>query len=133
MKALERQESGNHYKLLKIQPVEYCLANNLGFLEANVIKYVSRFRHKGAPISCLRKAAHYLEMLIEHELEKSETAKHDLEMLIKHELEKSETANKPAAPFHHQSADPAGLAPVVDAAFDYRLEKSSCPASGCDE
>ena len=115
MKALERQESGNHYKLLKIQPVEYCLANNLGFLEANVIKYVSRFRHKGAPISCLRKAAHYLEMLIEHE------------------LEKSETANKPAAPSHHQPADPAGLAPVVDAAFDYRLEKSSCPASGCDE
>lgn len=61
----DKQVGGNHYKL-PIQPIEYILANGLGYCEANVVKYVSRWRNKGG-IQDLKKAIHYLEMLIEQE------------------------------------------------------------------
>jgi len=41
-RALDIQVAGNHYKDLAIQPVEYIHANNIGYFEGNVIKYVSR-------------------------------------------------------------------------------------------
>lgn len=47
MGALDRQVDGNHYKTLKIQPLEYCLRNNLGICEHGAIKYLSRWRDKG--------------------------------------------------------------------------------------
>ena len=61
----DKQVGGNHYQL-PIQPIEYILANGLGYCEANVVKYVSRWRNKGG-IQDLKKAIHYLEMLIESE------------------------------------------------------------------
>ncbi len=64
--ALTKQEGGNHYKDLAIQPVEYIHANGIGYFEGNVIKYVTRWRAK-AGIEDLRKARHYLELLIELE------------------------------------------------------------------
>ena len=66
MSALDRQISGNHYKTLKIQPLEYALENDLGVCEHAVIKYVSRWREKGG-VDDLRKAIHYCEILIELE------------------------------------------------------------------
>lgn len=57
---------GNHYKDLPIQPVEYIHANNLGYMEGNVIKYVSRWRKKNG-IADLEKAKHYIDLLIELE------------------------------------------------------------------
>jgi len=60
------QVNGTHYKDLAIQPVEYIIKNNLGYLEGNVIKYISRHRKKGG-INDLRKARHYIDMLIEVE------------------------------------------------------------------
>ena len=66
---LDTQVSGNHYKDLKIQPVEYIHANNIGYMEGNVIKYVSRWRAKNG-INDLEKAKHYIELLIQ--LEKGE-------------------------------------------------------------
>lgn len=66
---LEQQVGGNHYKDLKIQPVEYIHANNIGYMEGNVIKYVSRWRAKNG-IKDLEKAKHYIELLIQ--LEKGE-------------------------------------------------------------
>lgn len=63
---LQRQEGGDHYKKQAIQPVEYIMANGTPYMEGNVIKYVSRWRDKGG-IQDLKKAIHYLEMLIEHE------------------------------------------------------------------
>lgn len=60
-----KQVGGSHYQL-PIQPIEYILANGLGYCEANVVKYVSRWRNKGG-IQNLKKAIHYLEMLIEQE------------------------------------------------------------------
>ena len=64
MMANDRQEGGGHYKAKAIQPWDYIISNNLGFLEGNVIKYVSRYKDKGG-IEDLKKAQHYLEKLIE--------------------------------------------------------------------
>jgi hypothetical protein len=60
---MARQEGGSHYKDMVIQPREYIIANKLGYDEGNVVKYVSRWRAKGG-IADLKKAKHYLEMLI---------------------------------------------------------------------
>lgn len=66
MSALQRQEGGSHYVTKGIQPVEYIHANNLGFCEGNVVKYVTRWKDKNG-IADLRKAIHYIELLIELE------------------------------------------------------------------
>jgi len=58
-----RQEGGTHYSM-PIQPIEYIMKNGLGFCEGNVVKYVSRHRQKNG-VEDLKKAIHYLEMLIE--------------------------------------------------------------------
>ena len=59
-----RQEGGNHYKTLAIQPWDYIIQNNLGFLEGNVIKYVTRWKDKEG-VQDLQKARHFLDKLIE--------------------------------------------------------------------
>ena len=66
MSALETQVDGSHYKKLKIQPIEYIHANEIGYMEGNVIKYVSRWKDKNG-IKDLEKAKHYIELLIELE------------------------------------------------------------------
>ena len=43
---LQTQVGGNHYKDLKIQPIEFIHANNLDFMTANVVKYVVRAKNK---------------------------------------------------------------------------------------
>ena len=67
--ALDTQVGGSHYKDLPIQPVEYIHANAMGYLEGNVVKYVSRWRKKNG-IADLEKAKHYIELLIELETRK---------------------------------------------------------------
>lgn len=62
--ANDRQVAGNHYKSKAIQPWDYIAGNNIGYLEGNVIKYVSRWRDKGG-VADLEKARHYLDKLIE--------------------------------------------------------------------
>ncbi len=42
--SLSKQVAGDHYKDLPIQPVEYIQVNNSGYMEGNVIKYISRWR-----------------------------------------------------------------------------------------
>lgn len=64
--SLSKQEGGTHYMESEIQPIEYILANKLGFVEGNVIKYVTRYKSKNG-VEDLKKAIHYLEMLIEEE------------------------------------------------------------------
>lgn len=64
--ALEEQIGGSHYKDMAIQPVEYIHANNLSFLEGNIVKYVSRWRSKNG-IEDLHKARHYIDLLIQLE------------------------------------------------------------------
>lgn len=65
-KPLNVQVGGNHYKIMKIQPIQYIYENNIPYLEGNVIKYVSRWKNKNG-IADLEKAKHYLEILIEYE------------------------------------------------------------------
>lgn len=62
--ANEIQEGGRHYKEMAIQTWDYIIANNIGYMEGNVIKYVSRWKDKGG-IEDLKKARHYLDKLIE--------------------------------------------------------------------
>ena len=64
--ALDVQVGGDHYKKLKIQPVQYIMANEIPFVEASVIKYVTRWRDK-LGIRDLKKARHFLDILIEEE------------------------------------------------------------------
>jgi len=63
-KANDVQVAGTHYKSKAVQPWDYIVANNLGYLEGNIVKYVSRWKDKGG-IDDLRKARHYLDKLIE--------------------------------------------------------------------
>lgn len=60
---LQTQVGGRHYKDFVIQPVEYIHKNNIGYIEGNIIKYVSRWRSKNG-VEDLKKAMHYLEILI---------------------------------------------------------------------
>ena len=61
---LENQIGGNHYKDYTIQPVEFIHANNVPFLEGNIIKYIMRHKKKNG-VQDLEKAKHYLELLIQ--------------------------------------------------------------------
>ena len=65
-RASERQAGGQHYKDFPIQPAEYCQKNKLGFMESNVVKYVSRHDRKGKAKD-IKKAIHMLELLLEFE------------------------------------------------------------------
>ena len=66
MKANEQQIGGDHYKDMAIQPIEFITKNNIPFIEGNIIKYICRWRVKGG-VEDLKKARHYLDMLIENE------------------------------------------------------------------
>lgn len=53
-----------HYRHLTSEPIHYIEANDFHWAEANIIKYVSRWRHKNGT-SDLKKALWYIERLIE--------------------------------------------------------------------
>lgn len=59
------QVGGDHY-LTEIQPWDFIIANNLSFLQGNIIKYICRYNDKGG-VQDLYKAEHYLKKLIETE------------------------------------------------------------------
>jgi len=66
MSANETQIGGTHYKEKTIEPWDFIAANNLGFFEGNIVKYLSRWRDKNG-VEDLLKARHYLDKLIEIE------------------------------------------------------------------
>lgn len=66
METLKTQVGGSHYQAYTIQPLEFCLKNDIPFAEGNVIKYVCRYKHKNG-LEDLLKARHYLDALIERE------------------------------------------------------------------
>ncbi len=70
MSATDHQVAGDHYKKLKIQPIEYILANEMQFCEGAIIKYISRWRDKGG-IEDLRKIKHFCDFLIENEVKEA--------------------------------------------------------------
>lgn len=60
---LSTQVGGNHYKDMKIQPIEFAMANNLNPCEFNVVKYICRQRNKNGKQD-LEKAKHCIDLLI---------------------------------------------------------------------
>lgn len=67
--ALAVQVGGGHYKKMAIQVVEYVHKNGIGYMEGSAIKYLSRWRDKGG-IEDLKKARHFIDLLIEMEEKK---------------------------------------------------------------
>lgn len=67
--ANSHQVGGDHYKNLAIEPWDVVATWNyeqqVGFYRGNVLKYLLRAFSKGKPVEDLRKAAHYLQKLIE--------------------------------------------------------------------
>jgi len=61
-----RQEGGAHYKAHQYETWDVILDWNLGYLDGNAVKYLSRWRLKGG-IQDLKKARHYIDKLIEVE------------------------------------------------------------------
>lgn len=68
MSANEKQVGGDHYTTKAIQPWDYIASNGLGYFEGNIVKYVTRWRDKGG-VADLEKAKHYLQKLIEVEMQ----------------------------------------------------------------
>ena len=65
--ATQTQVGGAHYKDMKIQPIDFIMENEIGWCEGNAIKYLCRWRSKNG-LEDLRKAKHYVELLIDREL-----------------------------------------------------------------
>ena len=65
---LDIQIGGGHYKTMGIQPIEFIMKNNLNFCQGNVIKYICRYKDKNG-IEDLKKAIHYINLLIQLEYE----------------------------------------------------------------
>ena len=61
--ANDKQTGGTHYDQ-PIQFWDFAVANNIPWLEANIMKYVSRHKKKNG-LEDLKKAQHYLEKLME--------------------------------------------------------------------
>ena len=69
---LSEQVGGSHYKTMKIQPIEFIMANDLDFCQGNIVKYVCRYKQKGG-VEDLNKVIHYARLLIDNiEKEKKE-------------------------------------------------------------
>jgi hypothetical protein len=65
MSANDIQHGGNHYRA-PVQHWDYVVANEIPYLEAQVIKYLTRWRKKGGKMDVL-KAHHFLQKLMEVE------------------------------------------------------------------
>ena len=60
------QQGGTHYADLPIDPITYATLAKLNPMEFSVVKYVTRHRRKDRE-GDLKKAFHFLQMLMEHE------------------------------------------------------------------
>lgn len=56
----------NHYTQGKIECISYILDKKFSYLEGNIIKYITRYKHKNG-LEDLKKAQFYLNRLIEQE------------------------------------------------------------------
>ena len=61
----------NHYGNSGIDVIDFCQANNLDFMQGNVIKYVFRYKNKNG-LEDLEKAKEYIDRMIENLLDGEE-------------------------------------------------------------
>lgn len=64
--ARSTQIGGDHYAKMKIQPIDFITENKLSFIQGNIIKYICRYKDKNG-LQDLKKAQHYMNMLLEKE------------------------------------------------------------------
>jgi len=94
-----------HYKHFKIQPIDYITENGMDFLEGNIIKYVSRYKHKGG-VEDLRKAKNYLEWLIDREAtEEGKISKKEVNFITDKLLEMATVEYKAGYEKHQKFAE----------------------------
>ena len=53
----------DHYGDSGIDVIDFCQANNLDFMQGNVIKYITRYRKKNG-LEDIRKAAEYINRIL---------------------------------------------------------------------
>ena len=58
----DTQVGGNHYTKMKIQPMEFSMANKLNPMQHTIIKYVTRVDLKGNGDEDIDKAIHTLQL-----------------------------------------------------------------------
>ena len=65
-----------HYFRFKIEPITFIMQNEIPYAEGNAIKYLCRWRWKQktkeAQIEDLKKAKQYIDLILEHEDNKSD-------------------------------------------------------------
>ncbi len=76
MSANEKQVAGNHYRS-SIQHWDYVVANDLDYFQAQITKYVTRWKKKNGLVD-LEKAKHFLEKYIELQQPKEHLDKSDI-------------------------------------------------------
>ena len=62
----------DHYGNSGIDVIDFCQANNLDFMQGNVIKYVFRYKNKNG-LEDLEKAKEYIDRMIENLLDEEES------------------------------------------------------------
>lgn len=62
----------DHYGSSGIDVIDFCQANNLDFMQGNVIKYVFRYKNKNG-LEDLEKAKEYIDRMIENLLDEEES------------------------------------------------------------
>ena len=60
--AISREVGGRHYNKLKIQPIEFITANNLDFIDGNIVKYAVRQKQGESDHERYDKIIHYCEL-----------------------------------------------------------------------
>lgn len=69
MSANDRQVGGDHYTNMAVEPWDviatWPIEQQIGFFRGNAIKYLLRMGSKDEQLQEIRKAAHYIEKLIE--------------------------------------------------------------------
>lgn len=91
LRGILRQEGGSHYET-PIQPIQYIHANDLGFIEGNIIKYATRHKAKNGAED-IKKIIHYCELLLELEYGESQEEK-----LRESDSSEHREGNKPSKP-----------------------------------
>ena len=64
LKSLNDQIGGSHYKNLVQQPIEFITKASLSFIQGNIVKYITRYKHKNGKQD-VEKIIHYANLAID--------------------------------------------------------------------
>ena len=65
--ALNTQVDGDHYRKFPIQPIVFTHCNGLNDIQSAIVWYIWRYNLKVTPLQDLKKAKHFIDILIELE------------------------------------------------------------------